>query len=91
MVEWLAHVFLICDIPELILGPETLYILTEVVWFSSVLPGKCRDRYLRPFPSASFPVYHSLIIRSYDAICVQSDMLTASLNEPLVVTNKRIR
>lgn len=30
MVEWLAHVFLICDIPDLILGPETLYILTEV-------------------------------------------------------------
>jgi hypothetical protein len=37
---------------------------------------------LRPVPSISFPIHHSLIILPFDA--TQSQLLAASLHEPLI-------
>jgi hypothetical protein len=83
MVEWLALLLRIREVPGSNLGPETDYPDWGFSWFSSVFPGKCRDSTLNYATTASFHIlFNSLftIILSFDA--VQSELLKASLNKP---------
>jgi hypothetical protein len=47
VVEWLALLLRIREVPRSNLGPETGYPNWGFSWFSSVPPGECRDRSLK--------------------------------------------
>lgn len=47
------------------ISAEALHVFVIFMWFSSVLPGRCRvnSSSLRLFPCISIPIYHSPVIR----------------------------
>jgi hypothetical protein len=66
VVEWVAILRHIVDIPGLYLGQKTTYLdLVQSHQVNVRIVPKIRPR---PLPPAPFPIYHSLIIVSFDAM-----------------------
>jgi hypothetical protein len=63
VVEGLALLLHIREVPSLNLGPETCH-TDSVSWFFSAPPGKYREIRQRPLPSTSLPTHHSFVIHS---------------------------
>jgi hypothetical protein len=72
LVECLTLLLRIREVPGSNLSPETGCPECWFSWFVSVPAGECRNSTLqfrpRPLPAKFFPIYHSLITLSFDAV-----------------------
>jgi hypothetical protein len=86
VVEWSALLLHIREVPVKISDRRQAIPSYFMVFFTP--PGKCRDSTLNQTTTASFPIYHSRINLSFDAI--QSELLTVSFDKPQINKQNKI-